>query len=52
MHMAPRAAAWVAWVVWTCNTGRKAGDSQKRAGFGPLFFLPEISAQREHRERS
>jgi hypothetical protein len=19
MHMAPRAAAWVAWVVWTCN---------------------------------
>jgi hypothetical protein len=39
MHMAPRVAAWVAWVVWTCNTGRKAGDSQKRAGFGPLFFL-------------
>jgi len=20
MHMAPRAAAWVAWAVWTCNS--------------------------------
>ena len=39
MHMAPRAAAWVAWVVWTCNTGCKAGDSQKRADIGPLFFF-------------
>jgi hypothetical protein len=39
MHMAPRAAAWVAWVVWTCNTGRKAGDSQKESGLrSPLFF--------------
>ena len=37
MHMARRVAAWVAWAVWTCNTGI-AGCSQKRAGFGPLFF--------------
>jgi len=44
MHMAPRAAAWVAWAVWTCNTPhcgahlQWSGDSRKRAGFGPLFF--------------
>jgi hypothetical protein len=38
MHMAPRAAAWVAWAVWTCNTGRPV-SVLKRAGFGPLFFL-------------
>ena len=38
MHMAPRAAAWVAWAVWTCNTPHRV-RSQKRAGFGPLFFL-------------
>jgi hypothetical protein len=38
MHMAPRAAAWVAWAVWTCNTPQKV-FGQKRAGFGPLFFL-------------
>jgi hypothetical protein len=30
--------AWVAWAVWTCNTRQKV-FSQKRAGFGPLFFL-------------
>jgi len=29
MHMAPRAAAWVAWAVWTCNTPG-AGYSVKR----------------------
>jgi hypothetical protein len=39
MHMAPRAAAWVAWVEWTCNTGRKAGDSQKRAGYEVRSFF-------------
>ena len=39
MHMAPRAAAWVAWVVWTCNTGQKAGDSQKRADFKSALFF-------------
>jgi hypothetical protein len=44
MHMAPRAAAWVAWAAWTCNSNRRgrwavvAGFSQERAGFGPLFF--------------
>jgi hypothetical protein len=45
MHTAPRAAAWVAWAVWTCNSNRRgrravvAGFSQERAGFGPLFFF-------------
>jgi hypothetical protein len=34
MHTARQAVAWAA---WTCNTGI-AGCSQKRAGFGPLFF--------------
>src|ERR1019366_5354500 len=38
MHMAPRAAAWVAWVVWTCNTP-EGYSVKKRAGFSPLFFL-------------
>ena len=38
MRMAPRAAAWVAWAVWTCNT-LQPGMQSKRAGFGPLFFL-------------
>jgi hypothetical protein len=37
MRMAPRAAAWVAWAVWTCNTPQP-GMQSKRAGFGPLFF--------------
>jgi hypothetical protein len=36
--MAPRAVAWVAWAVWTCNTPQRV-FGQKRAGFGPLFFL-------------
>ena len=38
MHMAPQAAAWVAWAVWTCNTPHRV-RSRERAGFGPLFFL-------------
>ena len=41
MHMAAAAAAWVAWAVWTCNTPQKV-FSQKRADFGPLFFLDSI----------
>jgi hypothetical protein len=46
MHMAPRAAAWVAWAVWTCSTGRKAGDSQKRADFeSALFFYGGVGAE-------
>jgi hypothetical protein len=54
MHTAPRAAAWVAWAAWTCNylPGRSRGGQwpdmtdygQKRAGFGPLFFLPIVGA--------
>src|ERR1700722_8252094 len=47
MHMARRAAAWVAWAAWTCkSTGANGfapraptGYGLKRAGFGPLFFL-------------
>jgi hypothetical protein len=39
MHMAPRAVAWVAWAVWTCNTPLKGYAVKKRAGFGPLFFF-------------
>src|SRR5580698_6604043 len=59
MHMAPRAAAWVAWAVWTCNSTRRgfraaaAGYGQKRAGFGPLFFLGGVRVRvgaDEHRE--
>jgi hypothetical protein len=38
MHMAPQAAAWVAWAVWTCNTYTRRFTVIKRAGFGPLFF--------------
>ena len=34
MHMAPRAAAWVAWAEWTCNTPQRV-FGQKRAGFEP-----------------
>ena len=43
MHMAPRAAAWVAWAVWTCKPdvadlgSRFQVDVLERAGFGPLF---------------
>jgi uncharacterized protein len=40
MHMAPRAAAWVAWAVWICNNSQDAG--RERADFGPLFFLPSL----------
>jgi hypothetical protein len=38
MHMAPRAAAWVAWVVWTCNTPHRVTVEES----GPLarfFFM-------------
>jgi hypothetical protein len=41
MRMAPRAAAWVAWAVWTCNTPQP-GMQSKRAGFGPLFFFVSV----------
>jgi hypothetical protein len=53
MHMAPRAAAWVAWAVWTCNIPHGI-FGQKRADFGPLFFLCQnwlvLSLESEYRE--
>jgi hypothetical protein len=39
MHMAPRAAAWVAWAVWTCNTGRKLVTVKRERTSSPLFFF-------------
>jgi hypothetical protein len=42
MHMAPRAAAWVAWAEWTCNTPQRV-FGQKRAGFEPALFFGEKS---------
>jgi hypothetical protein len=40
MHMAARAAAWVAWAVWTCNT-LKQGIRSKESGLrSALFFCP------------
>jgi hypothetical protein len=44
MHMAPRAAAWVAWVVWTCNTGRKLVTVKRERTYRPLFFLAYCGA--------
>ena len=41
MHMAPRAAAWVAWAVWTCNNLLEAG-----AGAG-LGSAPAVTVKRE-----
>jgi hypothetical protein len=41
MRMAPPAVAWVAWAEWTCNTPQRV-FGQKRAGFGPLFFLGAV----------
>ena len=38
MHMAPRAAAWVAWAEWTCNTPEGYSVKKERAS-SPLFFL-------------
>ena len=37
MHMAPRAAAWVAWAAWICKS-RRDGCMSEKAGFGPLFL--------------
>src|SRR5579859_2152856 len=39
MHMAPRAAAWVAWAVWTCNTPQRVFGLRERAS-SPLSFCP------------
>jgi hypothetical protein len=38
MHMAPRAAAWVAWAVWTCNTPHQ-GIRSKESGLRPALFF-------------
>ena len=38
MHMAPRAAAWVAWAVWTCNTPQQ-GIRSKESGLRSALFL-------------
>jgi hypothetical protein len=38
MHMAHRAAAWVAWAVWTCNTPQQ-GIRSKESGLRPALFL-------------
>jgi hypothetical protein len=38
MHMAPRAAAWVAWAVWTCNTPQQ-GIWSKESGLRSALFL-------------
>jgi hypothetical protein len=48
MHMAPRAAAWVAWAAWTCNIRHCRRNLQvpllsKGAGFGPLPFFGRAS---------
>jgi hypothetical protein len=40
MHMAHRAAAWVAWAVWTCNTPQQ-GIWSKESGLRPALFLGE-----------
>jgi hypothetical protein len=44
MHMAPRAAAWVAWAVWTCNTrfagaSLRSGDCLEESGLRPALFM-------------
>ena len=38
MHMAARAAAWVAWAVWTCNTPHQ-GIRSKESGLRSALFL-------------
>jgi hypothetical protein len=38
MHMAHRAAAWVAWAVWTCNTPQQ-GIWSKESGLRPALFF-------------
>jgi hypothetical protein len=37
MHMAPRAAAWVAWAVWTCNTPHRV--TVEESGLLARFFF-------------
>src|ERR1700722_278878 len=45
MRMAPRAAAWVAWAEWTCNTPHQ-GIRSKRAGLRiRSFFWPAFASK-------
>jgi hypothetical protein len=39
MHMAPRAAAWVAWAEWICNYRSYGSCYQERAGLAVRSFL-------------
>jgi hypothetical protein len=55
MHMAPRAAAWVAWAEWTCNIRHcrrtlQVALQSRRAGFGPLSVF--LGAREPERRRS
>ena len=38
MRMAPRAAAWVAWAEWTCNTPHRVFGQKGRVFGSALFF--------------
>jgi hypothetical protein len=38
MHMAPRAAAWVAWAAWTCNYPSSGMSCRENGPSGPFFF--------------
>ncbi|MEA3160801.1 MAG: hypothetical protein QOD95_2349 [Gammaproteobacteria bacterium] len=45
MHMAPRAAAWVAWAVWTCNTGNQLVTvKRERTSVRSFFFGCDFGA--------
>jgi hypothetical protein len=55
MHMAPRAAAWVAWAVWTCNTrfagaSLRSGYCLEESGLRPALFLGRLRWGRTHSE--
>jgi len=45
--MAPRAAAWVAWAVWTCNTGNLLVTvKRERTSVRSFFGAPCVSTRR------
>src|SRR6266481_4711473 len=53
MHMAPRAAAWVAWAVWTCNTGNLLVTvKRERTSVRSFFGAPCVSTRRRARSAS
>ena len=53
MHMAPRAAAWVAWAVWTCNTPNKGIRSKESGLRSALFFcaVPKVAGDSSRLDR-